>query len=333
MARTRKLSFLNLTCRFGDKFVLLDLTKELLIPALFNRHIRSYGKTHYFFTDVGATTVSVAELPGEQIVFYGRFIKDTVLTRNQIYQSGVGLISDQESIQSSPSSIFALILNNHKLVFAPEVPYAPSVDNLTATLQSFIGRERESYVRALRAASLLSEEPKSLSYFFEQIPPPEVIATPMASSGSVAEFVRRFAKITNLTIKLIDTNAEFPTRDLFRMLRATKEDTLAKTTSLVHESTDGLRKEAVISEVGAAASGGNQKIVIRGVDEDGARLVGDNEHVKFQVEATDLSDSVPRAAEQMTRIFGEQVGKGRLSLDTSSANGEKLEAVREALPK
>ena len=333
MARARQLSFLNLTCRFGDRFVLLDLAKQLLIPALFNRHTRGYASTRYFFSEVGAQTVSVAELPGDQIVFYGRFIKDTVLTRSQIYEPGVGLIADQESIRSSPSSLFALDLNNHKLVFAPEVPHAPTVENFTTTLQSFINREREGYVRALHAESLSSTEPKSLSYFFEEIPRAEVIATPMASTGSIADFVQRFAKITNLTIKLLDTNAEFPKQELFRLMRAQKDETAARSTSLVHESSDGLRKDAVISEVDAAAAGGNQKIVIRGIDDDGARLVGNNEHVKFQVEVPELSDSVPVAAEQMTRIFGEQVGKGRLVLDNATVDSEKLAAIREALPK
>ena len=71
-------------------------------------------------------------------------------------------------MQSSPSSIWALDLNNHKLIFSPEFPYAPTLDNFTTTLQRFINIERETYVRSLYQRSKLTAEPKTLSYFSEK---------------------------------------------------------------------------------------------------------------------------------------------------------------------
>lgn len=333
MARSRLLSFLNLTCRFGDRFVLLDLAPQVVIPAFFTNHVRRYGKTRYFFVDVGSTVLSLPEMDGEQVIIYGRFVKDTILTRSQIYEPGAGLVADADSMQSSPSSVFALDLNNHKLIFSHEVPYAPTVENFVSTIQSFIGRERDRYVRALHAESVRSPEPRTLSFFFEDVPPPTVEATPLATRGSVKDFIDTFDKVTSVSVTLLDVNAEFSKRDLFREMRRSKDETTADSTTLNLEKKSGLRKDAVVSELTAAAAGGNQKVLVRGVGSDGARLSGDNEQVKFQIEAPDLPDDVPSAATQMVRTLSEQTGKGRIILDEGSLNRAKLDAAREALRK
>jgi hypothetical protein len=50
MPKALHLSFANLTCRFGERFVLIDLAKEVIYPAFFDRsYSRKYGPTAYFF--------------------------------------------------------------------------------------------------------------------------------------------------------------------------------------------------------------------------------------------------------------------------------------------
>jgi len=82
----------NLICRFGDKKVLLDLAEEVVLPAFIdNSLVRSYDKTSYFFYDV--SPVVLLNNQHEQVIgIAGRFIKDTTLEREQIFENGKGLI-------------------------------------------------------------------------------------------------------------------------------------------------------------------------------------------------------------------------------------------------
>jgi hypothetical protein len=60
MPKAFYLSFANLTCRFGESFVLLDLAKEVIYPAFFDEtYRRVYGPTAYFFRDVGMAAIDV----------------------------------------------------------------------------------------------------------------------------------------------------------------------------------------------------------------------------------------------------------------------------------
>jgi len=331
MSRTQRLLFYNLVCRYGDRHALLDLAVELLLPALFGSHVRRYGPTQYFFADVGHVSTHIRGFAGEQLIIFGRFIKDTVLVRDQVYEPQVGLISDNQSMQSSPSTLFAIDLNNHKLVLAPEVPYAPGADAFATTLERFLNREREGYIRAIKKQEESLAEPRTLAYLYTEFPPAEITVTPLAGSQSVDDFVGQFAKITSLNIKLLDTNAEFAKRDLFREMRAAKDEVRAKTTTLLHESPAGLSQTAVAEEIKASASGGNQKILVRGTDTDGVKLTGDNNNIKLQVEVTDFPDTVPAAAEQMMKVFGDQISKNRLTLDDGTVNQDKIDTAREAL--
>lgn len=333
MPNLQRLLFYNLVCRYGDRHTLLDLGVELLLPAIFGNHVRKFGYTRYFFTDVGSWEGQPTGFNAPQLVVFGRFIKDTILKRDQVYEPNLGLIADSSSMQSSPSSLFALDLSNHKLILAPEVSYAPSAEAFATTLQRFLDRERNRFVRALYEQSKSADDPPTLTYLYTEFPPADVTVTPLSGSNDIRAFIEQFAKITALNIKLLDTNAEFPKRDLFREMRAAKDDVHANTTSLIHENAAGLSKEAVAEEIEAAASGGNQRVVVRGVDTDGSRLSGDNNNIKLQVDVTEFPETVPNAAERMVTVFGEQIAKNRIILDDGTVNQEKLTTVRKALEK
>ncbi|MEO0014056.1 MAG: hypothetical protein RLZZ535_2445, partial [Cyanobacteriota bacterium] len=69
----------------------------------------------------------------------GRYIQNTQLQRTQIYDKQTdSLRRDKQAIQSSPSSIFVLILNNHRLIYLKETPCAPSLNSFQATIKKFI---------------------------------------------------------------------------------------------------------------------------------------------------------------------------------------------------
>src|SRR5262245_16884504 len=101
MARGLHLELANFHCRFGERWVLLDLAEEIVIPAFTTSELeRTYGDTRYFFYDQQLLRLRGAE-PALGIA--GRFVKDTLLTRNQFFDEKQGLIQDERSMASSPS--------------------------------------------------------------------------------------------------------------------------------------------------------------------------------------------------------------------------------------
>ena len=127
LSKGPSVSFANVICRFGDKFHLLDLASEVVLPALIDSTLkREYSDTTYFFLKTVLAQIDGAT-PQETplLVVYGRLVKDTVLVSEQIYTPEHGLVTAVESIPSAPSSFFVFVLNDHKLIYLPEVAHAP----------------------------------------------------------------------------------------------------------------------------------------------------------------------------------------------------------------
>jgi hypothetical protein len=203
-----------------------------------------------------------------QLTIYGRLIKNTVVTRTQIYSEDVGLVADIASMPSAPSAFFALDLDNHKLMYLPETSGAPTVHQFALTLESFAPRQLGSYIRGLSKNSKLTDEPKNISQLMAEYPDPIVEATPLSGDSNIDDFVERFNKIVRVDFQLKNTNAEFNRAEDFRRIREMKEDVLSDRTTLIHENKAGLKKAAVAGEVKAAAAGGNQTINLKGIAED-----------------------------------------------------------------
>ncbi len=331
MARPATFSFANLTCRFGHVFVLTDLLEEVVLPAFFDESlVRRHGFSSYFFRNVGMVDIAVEDTHEQQLTIYGRLIKNTLLTRTQVYVQNEGLVADEESLESAPSSFFAFNFNNHKLIFQPETPYAPTLGNFATTIQSFVGRELDAYIRAQHAALKQTSEPKSFRQLREEYPAPEVDLTALASAGNVTSFIETFSVLERVEFKLLNTNAELAQGDNFARIRAMKDNASADTTRLIHESKKGLNKTEITREATDAAQGGNQKVSLRGLGEDGSLLRGDNENLKLQVQVPDAPENLIERAAAAVRTYFTQVLSGRLKPDTGTAPIAKLEAVRKA---
>ena len=332
MPRIPTIVFANLTCRFGNDFFLLDFAREVVLPAFADSGLRrNFGPTSYFFLNVGIIDIEVAGERDSQLTVYGRIVKDTILTRSQVYSPESGLIADEESMPSAPSAFFALDLNNHKLVFLPETPYAPSIAVFASTLQNFMRRKHTAFVRSLYEAAKLTDEPKTLESLFHQYPSPDVEATPMASKGSIQEFLNSFAKLTHLEFRILNTNAEIQRQQTFRELREMKDKLRAAKTNLVHDSKDGLDIEVAAEEIDASASAGNQAVVLAGTAADGTELRGSNDNFKLRVLATDVPENRVAKAVHLVREYFKQVGQGRLRPDQSEADSTKIAQLRENL--
>lgn len=126
MTRKRELEFANLVCKFGDDKNLLDFAEEIVFPAFFDdSRVRRYSDTKYFFLDV--TSFSIGRGENEVVCIAGEFVKDTEFTREQLFDRNKGLHPASGSLRTSPSSIFLLVLNNHRLVYLPKTSYAPGL--------------------------------------------------------------------------------------------------------------------------------------------------------------------------------------------------------------
>ena len=143
--------------------------------------------------------------------------------------------------------------------------------------------------------------------------------------------MERFDKIVQVGFQLNDTNAEFSRAEDFRRIREMKEDVLASTTTLVHRNRAGLRKDAVAGELKVAGAGGNQKITVKGVADDGTPLEISNDDLKLQVPFPSPPEERNAKAAAMVRSYFTQISANRLRPDVGTPNVTKLEALRGGL--
>lgn len=290
--RKHSASFANFICRFGEKKVLLDYAEEIVIPA-FTRdtYIRSFGQTtHYHFYDVSLVNVSDdEEVP--VLALAGQFIKDTELTRHQIFDNKRGLVKDERHMRSAPSVFFLLILNNHRLVYFPETPHAPSLKSFAATAQNFLKRRHKEYIEELYRQQKEADEKvtKKALYLTHPVPSLEVIA--LTSSEGVSEFVRRYKTLKQIEFRLVLPNDDIDAGEILGQIREFGKELNSTQTKLRTSNSDGLDIDASVEAVQGATATGNQEVKLSGLDEDGNALSGNNE--EFQVSAP--LDEIPAA--------------------------------------
>lgn len=102
----------------------------------------------------------------ERVLLVGRFIKDMTLEREQVYNTSQGLIEDYEKLQSSPSAIFVLILDIHRLVYLKETKFAPSMENFKSTIENFIKIKHKNYIDQLAENSKFEGQKKTKRNYF-----------------------------------------------------------------------------------------------------------------------------------------------------------------------
>jgi hypothetical protein len=228
----------NLVCRFGKEKVLLDMSDEIVLPCFFDGGlVRTYDKTSYFFHDVSPVLLRGNE--SENIIgIVGRFIKDTTLEREQIFEAGKGLIHDTESMRSSPSSLFLLILNNHRLVYVKETKDAPSKESFRSTLLSFLRSKHKQYIEAEfeRHNALREANPElervTKKDLYELTPRPTLELISLTSEDSIEQFIRKYSILKTIEISLSDRNDENDNDPFFEELQKRK-DAIGSTKSVV----------------------------------------------------------------------------------------------------
>ncbi|MGH8073503.1 MAG: hypothetical protein ACREO4_05455 [Lysobacter sp.] len=279
---------------------------------------RRYGTTTYFFDEV--ELVHLAGRNGNEVLgICGRFIKDTTLTREQVYVEGQGLMHDRDQMQSSPSALFLLILNSHRLVYVKETVDAPPKEAFRSTLLSFLRqvharvlKEKLSAVDAGEMDRDAAKEAKDQIREQYQRPTLELIA--LTSEESIEEFISKYEVLTQIRIVLSERNDEADLDEFFNQMQHAKDSIGSADTTLTHRARDGLDKDEAISQVAAATAQGNQSVTLRGSDEGGDTLIGNNEKFQLRTPLENLSSDPEAAADQMFEAFSDLANRGLIQL-------------------
>lgn len=293
--------FANFICRFGDKKVLLDYVTEIVIPAFTNdTYVRSYAdRTHYHFYEVGLINVSDDE-ETPVLALAGRFIKDTELTRHQIFDEREGLIRDEQRMRSAPSVFFLLILNNHRLVYMPETPHAPDLKTFKTTAESFLKRRYSDYIDEQHELSKAEGQKVTKKSLREENPSPTLEVIALTGVDDVAEFIKRYETLRRINFRLVMPNDDIDAGEILEQVREFGRDLNSDRTNLTAANNDGLDIDASIEAVTAATETGNQEVTLSGIDHEGNRLSGNNE--RFQVSAP-VEPVPPTRRGLVTKLF------------------------------
>lgn len=294
-------TFANFICRFGDKQVLADYLVEIITPAFTkDTYVRTYGKTtHFHFYEVEIVTLDEKSVPPVKALA-GRFIKDTELTRHQVFDADKGLIQDEQHMRSSPSAFFVLVLNNHRLIYFPETPHAPALSEFKATSEHFLRLRHREYIDELYDRAKDSREATSESQakvprvtkkqLNEAHERPTVEVVPLTAAEGVKAFIQRYETLKNINFRLVRPNPDIDAGEIFAQFRELTDDLNGNRASVtVSNSKEGLDIDAAIETVVEATASGNQDIALSGVDHSGNKLQGSNEHFQISVPIGEVS--------------------------------------------
>lgn len=324
MAYTKKIEFANFTCIFGERLVLLDMFDDVIYPAFEEKkHNRSYMDSDYFFLDTQLVQVKDKK-QGLQIGIAGKIVKNTKLKREQIFREGTGIIEDHDEMESAPTSMFVLILNNHRLLYVKEVPGAPDLTAFKATCAKFFKIEHKNFInRIWEHNKAKREKNKSIERLtkmklVQMYPYPDLRITPLTDPQGLKQFLDKFSKIGRLGISLVPTNSETLDNDGFwkDLEKADNQIGAKRTTVTFNNKSDGLNSEEVFKHCEKASKLANSKLNLNGVDKHGGTLKGNNEDFSLTMDTDedDLSRRVSKAGPGLMTTFYHLIDTGSIAL-------------------
>lgn len=332
MSFTQRAEFGNYTLKFGDKKVLLDYFNEIVFPSFKERqYVRKMkDKGEYFFLDT-----KVIRLPsdnGQEVpAIAGRIVKNTTLKRDQKYTND-GIVVDPKELETAPTSVFVLLLENHRLIFCREVSGAPSIQNFESTSRSFLRKCHTEFCEKFliaKGAELGTTPPRGTkAKFLRENPRPDLRITPLTDNQSLEEFVKRFQVVEELVIKLLPTNQEEINNDEFWKDLGRRKNNLNSATATVRfaNGKEGLASDEVVAQTSAATGLGNSAVKMCGHDIEGDQLKGNNEDFSLSVEVGTLPNSILKAGATLYGTFKKLSASGHIILPNLAA--DVLERVK-----
>lgn len=323
--RQHNAAFANFICRFGDDKVLLDYAEQIVIPAFTkDTYVRSYGKrTHYHFYEVELMNMARSD-EDPVLVLAGQFIKETELTRHQVFDEKRGLIKDEQSMRSAPSAFFVLILNNHRLIYFPETPHAPDLNAFRVTAEDFLRKRHEEFVKGLYEGSRSEEHPPTKKSLFEAHPRPTLEVVHLTGAVGIAQFLRRFEKLKRINFRVVKPNDDINAGEILGQVRELSDALKSTSTKVTASSADGLDIDAAIEAVTEATASGNQDVSVSGVDTDGNALSGNNEKFKLSAEIDNIPPTKKGLIGRLLDKFTQLSSDGAINAPGVSINQDKI---------
>jgi len=229
----------------------------------------------------------------DALCLVGYFIQDTTLRSRQTFDEEKGLVENEQEMATATSSIFALVLSNHKLLYYHQTPSAPGIGTFRTVAERNIRLYYTQYKKdALeeRVAQLQAEGKITTAQarqtkrdIRQSLPPMSLEIIPMASEDDFAKFIGRLGLLTSIRIQLIDTNAENDSDPFFDEMREKKDEVNSEKTSLTHENRTGLDKERAAAQLTAAVAQGISRVSFRGVDAAGDGIIGNESNFMSRI--------------------------------------------------
>ena len=237
-------------------------------------------------------------------------------------------------MRSSPSALFLLILNNHRLIYVKETKDAPSKESFRSTLLGFLRGKHKQYIdaeferlKAIREEDV-SHERVTKKNLYEATPRPTLELIPLTSADSIEEFVRKYSILKTIEISLSDRNDENDNDPFFEEMQKRKDAIGSTNSVLKHNNPKGLDKDEAINEITEATAQGNQNVKLSGTDSEGDILRGNNEKFQLRKPLEDLSSKPTKAANQLYETFVGLVENGLVKVPETS---QKAKAIVESL--
>lgn len=296
----------NFVCKFNENN-LMDLFEEVVLPAFHRDDKWKIANGTFFFKDV--TLISYQTNDEFYYALAGKFIRNTVLRRQQYHDDITGeLIQDDQSLPSSPSAFFVLILNNHRLIYLKETKHAPTLDMFRSTSETFLKRETRDYV-----SSLTKDTKKEFLLNFGL---PSVRITPLTSDVRLAEFIKSYKKLETVKVTLKVRNDENDYAGFIDELQERSTAANSHSTNLLYENkSKGLNKDVITQQLSDITQQGNQSVRLVGLSENDEILKGDNENFKIlqSINGINLKD-ISSTGKKLIERFRDLVNKKQITV-------------------
>ena len=331
----KKIQFANLVCRSGNS-TLLSMYESIIHPAFFDKTLkRKYGDTTYIFHDV--THEELWESNDHSgLVIIGRIVKDEKIRIEQILKEGQ-LQETKRSVQNSPSSVFVLFLENHRLAYVREHARAPSLQTFGSTLEKFVKRTYGKWIGE-QLKTIRSKHPKSQwvqkrEEFIKKHPIPTVDIIELSDAGSIRDKIYEMNSVNALSFDIIRTNDENNGQSMLQAIRNKKIilGNPSKTNLTFRDNKHSLDIEQTANLVEDAANDQNVHFIVSGKSGDRdvkyANKITDDDHANEQVTTTaklkDENQTPKQIAVQAAHEF-EDLAKKKIIKKPSMKNKDSI---------
>lgn len=303
--RKHELQIANFVCTFGPDHDLIDKIDDIVIPSFFGDTLtRSYGDTTFYIYE--PKWIELGTGVNAELAIMGRFIKDTMLKREQILKNGK-LLESHNEMQSTPSAFFVLMLKDHRLLYFAETLFAPELNAFASTMQIFLRRIWRDYLNKKHKEEGNDKTHKDLRALH---PMPVLNIVPVAKNDRIDSLMKEFERIEKIRFRLIRPNQETDASEVFQSVRNRFQPLSPSRLDIEMADSDGLNKSESIAAVKEATSGMNTDIIVSGVDDQGNRIKADNNEFALRIPVENPPEAEKPLAKNLYSEFIKQVTGG-----------------------